>query len=63
MEVGMVRLDCLAERFLKSLSVVIRTSTKQLVKRFHRRALDLLEGIVRKPPHVLMHTKKSARPN
>jgi ABC-type ATPase involved in cell division len=42
----MVRLDGLAERFLNSLSVVIRTGPKQLVKRFHRRALDLSEGVL-----------------
>ena len=41
MEVGMVRLDDLAERFLKSLSVIIGTRTKQLIKRFHQRVLDL----------------------
>jgi hypothetical protein len=41
MEIGMVRLECRAERFLKSFFVVIRTRTKRLAKRFHRGVLSI----------------------
>jgi hypothetical protein len=40
MEVRMVCLDCFAECSLKRLSVVVRTSTEQIIKRFHRYALE-----------------------
>jgi len=56
MQVGMVRLDCVTERFPKRLSVVIGTSTKQIVKRFHWHVLNVLEGIAEKSQktmHVL----------
>jgi hypothetical protein len=36
----MDRLDGYAERFLKGLGVVIRTGTEQIIKRFHRYALE-----------------------
>ncbi len=56
----MVRLDCFVERFLKSLVVVIRTSIKQLVRQFHRHALDRLEEIARKPFMFSAHQKSRA---
>src|SRR5260370_42436372 len=40
MEVGMVRLDRLAERFLESVSVITLTGAEKIVKRCHRHALE-----------------------
>jgi hypothetical protein len=48
MEVGMVRLNGLAEGFLKSLGVVIGIRTKQLIKGFHQRVLDLTRNRLQK---------------
>jgi hypothetical protein len=56
MEIGMVRLECRAERFLKSFFVVIRTRTKQLAKRFHRGALSICS---KEPPEKILHVPSS----
>jgi hypothetical protein len=61
MEIGMVRLDGRAERFLVSFFVVIRTRTEQLAKRFHRACSRSVRRNRRKTPACSQYAK-SARP-